>query len=122
MLESRRNIALACVLSALAGYVDGIGFLHLGGLFVSRKELEKNLNFRVARFGGVNDPLSLPSTAPSFGTQTATPAGPAVHHEVNLEQNIYETTNARLTASEVVRRARSAEFLGGGRLPAGSFP
>ena len=35
MLESRRNIALACTLSALAGYVDGIGFLHLGGLFVS---------------------------------------------------------------------------------------
>src|SRR6202048_352862 len=35
MLESRRNIALACALSALAGYVDAIGFLHLGGLFVS---------------------------------------------------------------------------------------
>ena len=35
MLESRRNLALACTLSALAGYVDGIGFLHLGGLFVS---------------------------------------------------------------------------------------
>ena len=35
MLDSRRNIALACGLSALAGYVDGIGFLHLGGLFVS---------------------------------------------------------------------------------------
>src|SRR5262249_21866521 len=35
MLESRRNIALACALSALAGYVDGIGYLHLGGLFVS---------------------------------------------------------------------------------------
>jgi uncharacterized membrane protein YoaK (UPF0700 family) len=35
MLDSRRNIALACALSALAGYVDGIGFLHLGGLFVS---------------------------------------------------------------------------------------
>src|SRR6202171_5479049 len=35
MLDSRRNIALACALRALSGYVDGIGFLHLGALFVS---------------------------------------------------------------------------------------
>ncbi len=35
MLESRRNLLLACALSALAGYVDSIGYLHLGGLFVS---------------------------------------------------------------------------------------
>jgi uncharacterized membrane protein YoaK (UPF0700 family) len=35
MLDSRRNIIVACALSGLAGYVDGIGFLHLGGLFVS---------------------------------------------------------------------------------------
>jgi len=35
MMTSRANIALACVLSGLAGYVDAIGFLHLGGLFVS---------------------------------------------------------------------------------------
>jgi uncharacterized membrane protein YoaK (UPF0700 family) len=35
MLDSRRNIAFACALSALAGYVDAIGFLQLGGLFVS---------------------------------------------------------------------------------------
>jgi uncharacterized membrane protein YoaK (UPF0700 family) len=35
ILKSRRNLALACALSAMAGYIDGIGFLHLGGLFVS---------------------------------------------------------------------------------------
>ena len=35
MHEQRHNLALACALSALAGYVDGVGFLHLGGLFVS---------------------------------------------------------------------------------------
>jgi uncharacterized membrane protein YoaK (UPF0700 family) len=34
-LNRRRDIALACALSALAGYVDGIGFIQLGGLFVS---------------------------------------------------------------------------------------
>jgi uncharacterized membrane protein YoaK (UPF0700 family) len=35
MLDSRRSVALACALSGLAGYVDGIGYLYLGGLFVS---------------------------------------------------------------------------------------
>ncbi len=35
MLDSTRNIVLACALSALAGYGDGIGFIHLGGLFVA---------------------------------------------------------------------------------------
>lgn len=35
MLDTRGNVALACALSALAGYIDGIGFIQLGGLFVS---------------------------------------------------------------------------------------
>lgn len=35
MLSSRRNRVVACTLSVVAGYVDGIGFIHLGGLFVS---------------------------------------------------------------------------------------
>src|ERR1700722_20690051 len=35
MLDSHRNTILACVLSALAGYVDAIGFLHLGGVYVA---------------------------------------------------------------------------------------
>jgi uncharacterized membrane protein YoaK (UPF0700 family) len=35
MLNNGRNILLASVLSTVTGYVDGIGFLHLSGLFVS---------------------------------------------------------------------------------------
>jgi uncharacterized membrane protein YoaK (UPF0700 family) len=35
MLTVKSNLALACALSALAGYVDGVGFMHLGGLFIS---------------------------------------------------------------------------------------
>lgn len=35
MLTTTRNTMLACALSGLAGYVDGVGFIHLGGLFVS---------------------------------------------------------------------------------------
>jgi uncharacterized membrane protein YoaK (UPF0700 family) len=34
-LDSTEDIAIACLLSGVAGYVDGIGYIHLGGLFVS---------------------------------------------------------------------------------------
>ncbi|GAA1818134.1 YoaK family protein [Nesterenkonia flava] len=32
---TRRQLGLACAITAAAGFVDGIGFLHLGGYFVS---------------------------------------------------------------------------------------
>jgi hypothetical protein len=47
MLDSSRNIALPCALSALAGYVDAIGFLHLGGL-LGRGDGEPPLTARAA--------------------------------------------------------------------------
>lgn len=52
-------------------------------------------------------------TASSFAP--ADPAtGPSIHHEVKVDQRIYETTQPRLTAAESVRKIREAEFLGGG--------
>lgn len=35
MPDSRWNVALTCLLSCLAGFVDANGFIYLGGLFVS---------------------------------------------------------------------------------------
>ena len=67
MLDSRRNVALACALNALAGYVDAIGFLHRGGLFVafmSGNKMRKGKGmFRLInihdeqRFGLISSPM-----------------------------------------------------------------
>ena len=62
MLDSRRNISLACALSALAGYVDGIGFLHLGGLFVSfmsGNSTRMGVSLAVGHWSGAAEALGL---------------------------------------------------------------
>jgi uncharacterized membrane protein YoaK (UPF0700 family) len=62
MLDSHRNIALACALSALAGYVDGIGFLHLGGLFVSfmsGNSTRMGVSLAAGEWGAAADALGL---------------------------------------------------------------
>src|ERR1700759_4360526 len=61
-LESGRNIALACALSALAGYVDGIGYLHLGGLFVSfmsGNSTRMAVSFAAGHFGAAGEGFGL---------------------------------------------------------------
>lgn len=62
MLNSRGNLALACALSALAGYVDGIGFLHLGGLFVSfmsGNSTRLGVSLAAAQWSGAAEALGL---------------------------------------------------------------
>jgi uncharacterized membrane protein YoaK (UPF0700 family) len=62
MLDSTRNITLACALSALAGYVDGIGFLHLGGLFVSfmsGNSTRMGVSLAAGEWGAAADALGL---------------------------------------------------------------
>jgi uncharacterized membrane protein YoaK (UPF0700 family) len=61
-LDSSRNIALACALSALAGYVDGIGYLHLGGLFVSfmsGNSTRMGVSLAAGHFGSAAEALGL---------------------------------------------------------------
>jgi uncharacterized membrane protein YoaK (UPF0700 family) len=62
MLQSKTHIALACVLSALAGYVDGIGFIHLGGLFVSfmsGNSTRLGVTLADGHYGGAGEALGL---------------------------------------------------------------
>ncbi|WP_298111025.1 YoaK family protein [Bradyrhizobium sp.] len=71
MLDSTRNIVLACALSAVAGYVDGIGFIHLGGLFVSF------MSGNSTRLGVSLAQANWPSAAEAFGLIVLFVAGAA---------------------------------------------
>ena len=61
-LDSSRNVALASALCALAGYVDGIGYLHLGGLFVSfmsGNSTKMGVSLAAGQFGAAAEALGL---------------------------------------------------------------
>lgn len=62
MLSSRRNLFLACSLSALAGYVDGTGYLYLGGMFVSfmsGNSTRAGVNLAQGNFAAAGEALGL---------------------------------------------------------------
>ena len=62
ILKSRKNLALACGLSAIAGYVDGIGFVYLGGSFVSfmsGNSTRLGVNFAIADWAKVQEAAML---------------------------------------------------------------
>ena len=86
MLESRRDIALACALSALAGYVDGIGYIHLGGLFVSfMSGNSTRLGVSLARANWLN-------AADALGLILLFVAGAAVGSVIVLGRSTYRQT------------------------------
>src|ERR1700723_2210516 len=62
ILKSRRNLALACALSAMAGYVDGVRFLHLGGLsaaFMSGNSTRLGVSLAQAHWSNAAEAIGL---------------------------------------------------------------
>jgi len=99
MLDSRRNVALACALSALAGYVDGIGFIHLGGLFVSF------MSGNSTRLGVSLAEQNWLSAASAFALVVLFVAGAAAGSLIVLSRGVYRQSWVLLTEAGLLAAA-----------------
>src|SRR6201994_1387417 len=106
MLDSHPNIALASALSALAGYVDGIGFLHLGGLFVSF------MSGNSTRMGVSLAAADWPKAAEAFGLIVLFVAGAAAGRLVGLGRGANRQPVLLLTEAILLGAAASCYALG----------
>ena len=102
MLDSRRNISLACALSALAGYIDGIGFIHLGGLFVSF------MSGNSTRLGVSHVEANWSSAATALGLVVLFVAGAAAGSLIVLGRGLYR--QAWILLAEALLLAAAALF------------
>ena len=106
MLDSRRDITLACALSALAGYVDGIGFIHLGGLFVSfMSGNSTRLGVSLARANWLN-------AADALGLIALFVAGAAVGSLIILGRSLYRQAWVLLAEAMLLAVAGLSHELG----------
>jgi uncharacterized membrane protein YoaK (UPF0700 family) len=106
VLSSRRNLALACSLSALAGYVDGIGFLHLGGLFVSF------MSGNSTRLGVSLADAHFRAATQAFGLIALFVAGAACGSLIVLGRSAYSQCRVLLTEAVLLALAGIGYFLG----------
>jgi uncharacterized membrane protein YoaK (UPF0700 family) len=108
--DRRRDIALACALSAVAGYVDGIGFIHLGGLFVSfMSGNSTRLGVSLAEANWLN-------AATAFGLIALFVTGAAAGSLIVLGRGLYCQAWVLLTEASLLAAAALAYQLGGSHL------
>jgi uncharacterized membrane protein YoaK (UPF0700 family) len=110
MLDRRRDIALACTLSALAGYVDGIGFIHLGGLFVSF------MSGNSTRLGVSLAGQDWLSAAIALGLIALFVAGAAAGSLIVLGRGVYRQAGVLLAEAVLLIAAALCHQFGGSRL------
>jgi uncharacterized membrane protein YoaK (UPF0700 family) len=108
--DRRRDIALACTLSALAGYVDGIGFIHLGGLFVSF------MSGNSTRLGVSLAEANWPGAATACGLIALFVTGAAAGSLVVLGRGLYRQAWVLLTEASLLAAAALTYQFGGSRL------